>query len=248
MADDVDNLCTSEVHVKSFKHQEVSHEETFPNADGTLKIFERPRPHRWEKPHGERMPTSVDTTTTQFTTDNVGYYLRAGSYGHLMAGLIWKRRSEEVSTKGNWRNVPTWESPHVHRKSQLFLSACVDDIKMLGTRQIMGHDQLFTGADPTTGRETTQQMEGLRPNNRQRKQSARAPARELVRLRTQRNFFSNQRQRGQSFACFTQSDQHHFQQEPGPRITNCDFLYHQLHRVTATTSHTDASAPGYYRC
>ena len=48
----MENLSTSVSHVKRFKRQEVSHEETpsFPCADGTLKIFDLPRPR-----HGENL-------------------------------------------------------------------------------------------------------------------------------------------------------------------------------------------------
>ena len=48
--EELENLTASEVHIKRFRHQEVSHEETFPYADGTLNLFDFPRLHRGEKP------------------------------------------------------------------------------------------------------------------------------------------------------------------------------------------------------
>ena len=54
MADpeDLENVFTSEVHVKRFMLQEVSHEETpsVPCADGTLILLDLPRPRRHLKP------------------------------------------------------------------------------------------------------------------------------------------------------------------------------------------------------
>ena len=48
--EDLDNLSASTMHVKKFNRQEVPQESTlsFPCADGSLKVFELPRPHRGE--------------------------------------------------------------------------------------------------------------------------------------------------------------------------------------------------------
>ena len=53
-------------------------------------------------------------------------------HGHPVAGLLWKRNSEEVHFKNIWDNIPTWECLYVHRKLGLFLSVYMDDIKMVG--------------------------------------------------------------------------------------------------------------------
>ena len=49
--EDMANLSVSEVDVQRFKHQEVSLEQNppFPCADGSIKLFNLPRPHRGEQ-------------------------------------------------------------------------------------------------------------------------------------------------------------------------------------------------------
>ena len=42
---------------------------------------------------------------------------------------------EEVLFKVEWAEVPRWEYLYVHNKLGLFLSFCVDDIKMVGKSQ-----------------------------------------------------------------------------------------------------------------
>ena len=63
--------------------------------------------------------------------------LERNLYGHPLAGLLWERQFEEASLELGWEKWPNWECLFVHRKQGLFLSVCVDDIKMAGKRQNM---------------------------------------------------------------------------------------------------------------
>ena len=47
-------------------------------------------------------------------------------------------KTEEELLKRNCENAPTWDCHSVHRKSQPFLSAHVDDIKMVGKEEHLG--------------------------------------------------------------------------------------------------------------
>ena len=58
-------------------------------------------------------------------------------YEHPLAGLLWDRQLEEVLSELGWEKVPNWKCLFVHRKQRLFLSVCVDDIKMEGKKQTM---------------------------------------------------------------------------------------------------------------
>ena len=56
-------------------------------------------------------------------------------YGHPLAGLLWERQFEKVLLKYGWEKVSSWECLFVHREKGLFLSVCVDDIKLAGKKQ-----------------------------------------------------------------------------------------------------------------
>ena len=56
-------------------------------------------------------------------------------YGHPLAGLLWERQFEKILLKHGWEKIPNWECLFVHREKGLFLSECVDDIKLAGKKQ-----------------------------------------------------------------------------------------------------------------
>ena len=51
-------------------------------------------------------------------------------YGHPLAGLLWERQFEKIVLKYGWEKVSNWECAFVHREKGLFLSVCVDDVKL----------------------------------------------------------------------------------------------------------------------
>ena len=61
--------------------------------------------------------------------------LERNLYGHPLAGPLWERQFEKISLKHGWEKVPIWECLFVHRQKGLFLSVCVDDIKLAGKKQ-----------------------------------------------------------------------------------------------------------------
>ena len=61
--------------------------------------------------------------------------LERNLYGHPQAGLLWERQFEKILLKYVWEKVSTWECLFVHREKGLFLSVCVDDIKLAGKKQ-----------------------------------------------------------------------------------------------------------------
>ena len=52
-----------------------------------------------------------------------------------MAGLLWERQFEKILLKHGWEKIPNWECVFVHREKGLFLSVCVDGIKLAGKNQ-----------------------------------------------------------------------------------------------------------------
>ena len=55
--------------------------------------------------------------------------------GHPLAGLLWERQFDKILLKYGWEKVSTWECLFVHREKGLFLSVCVDDIKLAGKKE-----------------------------------------------------------------------------------------------------------------
>ena len=49
---------------------------------------------------------------------------------------MWERHLEKALKKLKWENVKGWECLYVHRDMKLFLSVYVDDLKMVGKREI----------------------------------------------------------------------------------------------------------------
>ena len=56
-------------------------------------------------------------------------------YGHPLARLCWERQFEKILLKHGWEKIPNWECLFVHREKGLFLSVCVDDLKLAGKKQ-----------------------------------------------------------------------------------------------------------------
>ena len=52
-----------------------------------------------------------------------------------LAGLLWERQFEKILLKHDWEKIPNWEYLFVHRGKGLFLSVCVDDMKLAGKKQ-----------------------------------------------------------------------------------------------------------------
>ena len=63
--------------------------------------------------------------------------LERNLYGRPSAGLLWERQCEKILLEHGWEKVPNWECLFVHREKGLFLSVCVDDIKLAGKKQKM---------------------------------------------------------------------------------------------------------------
>ena len=63
--------------------------------------------------------------------------LERNLYGHPLAGLSWERQFEKILLKHGWWKIPNWECLFVHRGKGLFLSVYVDDIKLVGKKQIL---------------------------------------------------------------------------------------------------------------
>ena len=61
--------------------------------------------------------------------------LERNLYGHPLAGLLWRRQFEKIPLKFVWEKVSNWECFFVHREKGLFLSVCVEDIKLVGKKQ-----------------------------------------------------------------------------------------------------------------
>ena len=66
--------------------------------------------------------------------------LERNLYGHLLAGLLWKRQFETVLWEHVWEKVLNWECLFVNRARGLLLSVYVDDIKLAGKNRKHGTD------------------------------------------------------------------------------------------------------------
>ena len=81
-----------------------------------------------------RLPKHKWTKSWEYIEDPV-VPLERNLYGHPLAGLLWERQVEKALMELGWVKVPNWECLFVHRKQKLFLSVCVDDIKMARKKQ-----------------------------------------------------------------------------------------------------------------
>ena len=83
-----------------------------------------------------RLPKHKWTKSWEYIEDPV-VPLERNLYGHPLAGLLWERQVEKALLELGWVKVPNRECLLVHRKQKLFLSVCVDDIKMAGRSRIL---------------------------------------------------------------------------------------------------------------
>ena len=81
-----------------------------------------------------RLPKHKWPKSWEYIEDPV-VHLERNLYGHPLAGLLWERQFEKALMELGWEKVPNWECLFAHRNQKLFLSVCVDDIKMAGTKQ-----------------------------------------------------------------------------------------------------------------
>ena len=56
-------------------------------------------------------------------------------YGHLLAGLLWKRQMEKLLLEHDWRKLLNWACLSLHREKGFFFSVYGYDIKMAGKKQ-----------------------------------------------------------------------------------------------------------------
>ena len=63
--------------------------------------------------------------------------LERNLYGHYLAGLFREGQFEKILLKYGWEKVSNWDCLFVHREKGVFLSVCVDDIKLAGKKQTL---------------------------------------------------------------------------------------------------------------
>ena len=61
--------------------------------------------------------------------------LERNLYGHFLEGLILERQFKKIVLKHGWEKIPNCGCLFVHRQKGLFLSFCVDDMKLAGKKQ-----------------------------------------------------------------------------------------------------------------
>ena len=61
--------------------------------------------------------------------------LERNLYGHPLSGLLWERKFEKIPLEHGREKVSNSECLFVHRQKVLFLSVCVDDIKLAGKKR-----------------------------------------------------------------------------------------------------------------
>ena len=61
--------------------------------------------------------------------------LERNLYGHSWAGMLRERQFAKNPLKYVWEKISNWECLFVRREKGLFLSVCVDDIKLAGKKQ-----------------------------------------------------------------------------------------------------------------
>ena len=62
--------------------------------------------------------------------------LERNLYGHPSAGLLWERQFEKILWKYGWETVSNLDCLFVHRDKGLSFSVYVDDIKLVGKKNI----------------------------------------------------------------------------------------------------------------
>ena len=95
----------------------------FEDAPRLLRIPKSECPDIWIRLPRDKWPTSWSSM------EDPVVLLDRNLYGHPLAGLLWERPCEELSSKLGREKVPNWECLSVQRKQGLFLSVYVDDLK-----------------------------------------------------------------------------------------------------------------------
>ena len=90
------------------------------------KFPNRKCPNIWIRPPRHKWPKSWSNMEDPIVP------LERNLYSHLLAILLWERQFEKVLLKHGWEKIPNWECLFVHNEKGLFLSVCVDDIKLAG--------------------------------------------------------------------------------------------------------------------
>ena len=99
------------------------------DAPRLLKIPKTACPDVWIRLPRHRWPKSWESIEDPVAP------LERNLYGHPQAVLLWERQFEEALSELGWEKIPNWECMFVHRRQGLFLSVCVDDIRMAGKQQ-----------------------------------------------------------------------------------------------------------------
>ena len=99
-------------------------QEKVEDAHKLLKIAKSECPDIWIRLPRHKWPKSWSSMEDPVVP------LERNLYGHPLAGLSWERQFEKILLKHGWEKIPNWECLFVHREKGLFLSVCVDDIKI----------------------------------------------------------------------------------------------------------------------
>ena len=79
--------------------------------------------------------TKTQMAQTMSSMEDPVVPLERNLHGHPLAGLLWERQFEKILLQHRWEKVSNCEWLFVHREKGLFLSVCVDDIKLAGKKQ-----------------------------------------------------------------------------------------------------------------
>ena len=99
------------------------------DAPQLLKIPKSECPDIWIRLPRHKWPKSWSSM------DDPAVPLERNLYGHPLEGLLWEMQFEKIRLKYGWEKVSNWECLFVQREKGLFLSVCVDDIKLAGKKQ-----------------------------------------------------------------------------------------------------------------
>ena len=99
------------------------------NAPTFLKIPKSECPDIWIRLPRHKRPKSWSSIYDPVVP------LERNLYGRPLARLLWKRQFEKVILEHGWEKVPNCECLFLNREKGLFLSVCVDDIKLVGKKQ-----------------------------------------------------------------------------------------------------------------
>ena len=85
------------------------------DAPKLLKIPKSDCPDIWIRPPRHNWPKSWSSMEDPVVP------LERHLYGHLLAGLLWKRQFEKILSKYGWEKVSNWECSFVHREKGIVL-------------------------------------------------------------------------------------------------------------------------------